>query len=47
MTTAYVLGGRIGNEWLYYRTSYAELGYDWLTGPAVRLGLLKVPVHGR
>ena len=42
LVTAYALGGRIGNEWLYYRTSYAELGSDWLTGPAIRLGLLVV-----
>jgi len=40
LVTAFVLGGRIGNEWLYYRTAYAELGYDWLTGPLVRLGFL-------
>ena len=40
LVTAYALGGRIGNEWLYYRTSYAALGHVWLTGPLVRLGLL-------
>ena len=40
LVTAFALGGRIGNEWLYYRTSYAEMGSDWLTGPVIRLGLL-------
>jgi fucose 4-O-acetylase-like acetyltransferase len=40
LVTAYVLGGRIENDWLYYRTAYAEMGSDWLTGPFVRLGVL-------
>ena len=40
LVTAYLLGGRVGNEWLYYRTPYAELGYDWFVGPVVRLGFL-------
>ena len=38
--TAAVLGGSIENEWLYYRTPYADMGADWLTGPLVRLGVL-------
>ena len=40
LVTAYAFGGRLGNEWLYYRTAYADLGSGWLTGPAVRLALL-------
>ena len=42
LVTAYVLGGRIGNEWLYFRTPYADLGHDWLSGPPVRLAVLAV-----
>ena len=40
LVTAYVLGGRLENEWLYYRTAYTDMGSDWLTGPFVRLGVL-------
>ncbi len=44
LVTAFVVGGRMGNEWLYYRTPYADLGYDWITGPFVRLGFLAAGV---
>jgi fucose 4-O-acetylase-like acetyltransferase len=40
LVAAYCLGGGLGNEWLYYRTAYAEIGVGWLTGPFVRLAFL-------
>ncbi len=38
--TAALLGGSIENEWLYYRTPYADMGAGWLSGPFIRLGVL-------
>jgi fucose 4-O-acetylase-like acetyltransferase len=40
VVVAFWFGGRIGNEWFYYRTAYAELGADWLMGPVLRLAFL-------
>ena len=42
LVAAHLVESRLASEWLYYRTAYATLDTDWLTGMGIRLALIGV-----